>query len=98
MVKRKLKLIDIEDKIKRIEHRAVINPKIRERDNYNCYFCGRNVIEVCSSNTIHHIVPVRYGGEDSLENCITLCLNCHNKLERIYDSLIESLLKKIGDE
>jgi hypothetical protein len=29
---------------------------------------------------LHHIVPEAAGGEDSLENCIPLCLNCHEEV------------------
>lgn len=69
-------------KIERMRLRAELNPKIRKRDNYACHFCGRNVLKICSgAKSIHHKTPCRYGGEDSLENGITICKYCHDKLE-----------------
>ncbi|MDY7031709.1 MAG: HNH endonuclease [Thermodesulfobacteriota bacterium] len=34
---------------------------------------------------LHHIVPKEKGGEDTYENCIPLCLDCHAEV-RAYDS------------
>jgi HNH endonuclease len=33
----------------------------------------------------HHIVPVAKGGNDTAENCIPLCLNCHAEVEAYND-------------
>ena len=30
----------------------------------------------------HHIILKSQGGEDTLENLITLCINCHDKVHR----------------
>ena len=33
----------------------------------------------------HHIVPAARGGQDTFENCIPLCLNCHAEVEAYND-------------
>ena len=45
----------------------------------SCHFCQES--EVLEQ---HHIVPRRHGGDDSPENLVTVCPNCHRKLERLY--------------
>lgn len=47
-----------------------------DRDNYTCQICG-------AKNTrleVHHIKYRSQGGSDDLDNLITLCKDCHNKL------------------
>jgi len=76
--------------------RVKLNPMVRERDNHKCHFCKRNVHEVCNEvgggNTLHHIIPKRFGGKDEPENLITICCYCHQKLE----ILLTKMLKGIG--
>jgi 5-methylcytosine-specific restriction endonuclease McrA len=46
-----------------------------------CRICGhRKDLEQ------HHIVPRRFGGGDSVNNLVTLCGQCHNAVENIYDN------------
>jgi len=45
-----------------------------------CYFCPETE---CLEK--HHIVPKRYGGNDTQENQVSVCPTCHSKLERLYD-------------
>lgn len=77
--------------------RAIINPKVRERDSDRCCFCGKDVHEVSEEigggNTIHHIIPRRYGGEHKEDNLITICAYCHTRLEK-YLAIIENLAVK----
>lgn len=45
-----------------------------------CYFCDEHrVLEQ------HHIVPRRFGGSNKKSNLVTLCPNCHTKIEQVYD-------------
>lgn len=46
------------------------------RDNNTCKMCGKKkgVMEV------HHILPKRLSGTDSIDNLITLCHKCHKKV------------------
>ncbi len=73
--------------------RSIVNPKVRERDNKKCCFCGNDVFEVCKKvgggNTIHHIHPMRYGGKHIESNLITICAYCHQRLEK-YISIVDS--------
>lgn len=46
-----------------------------KRDNKTCNKCEM------MGNTIHHIVPYRVSHDNSLENLLTLCPNCHSKIE-----------------
>lgn len=49
----------------------------RKRDNEKCVICGFNVLV-----EVHHIRPKREGGEDIIENLITLCPNHHTMADR----------------
>lgn len=53
-----------------------------------CYFCGKK--EPLEN---HHIVPRRLGGSDEEDNLLTLCSNCHSKIEKIYN---DKFYSKIG--
>jgi len=45
-----------------------------------CHFCDET-----EALDRHHIVPQRHGGSDDEENLVTVCPNCHRKLETLYD-------------
>ena len=52
-----------------------LRDKAKERDGYECQKCGR---DGNSTNLhAHHIHPSYAGGEDKLENLVTLCSHCH---------------------
>lgn len=61
----------------------------KRRANGTCQLCrkeapfkdknGRPYLEV------HHIVPLSEGGEDSIENTVALCPNCHRKMHSLGD-------------
>jgi 5-methylcytosine-specific restriction protein A len=44
------------------------------RDLYTCRGCGR---VTTNRPQVDHIVPLRAGGTDALDNLQTLCLRCH---------------------
>lgn len=85
-------VVDISDLDKTSELRKVKRQDTRERhpvdpalrkarmikDNFTCQCCldisGEEHMYVLD---FHHVVPVSLGGVDSIENGITLCLNCH---------------------
>lgn len=54
-----------------------LRKKCFERDNFTCKKCK---FEDKTSNKleVHHIIPLYAGGEDKLENLITLCFDCHH--------------------
>lgn len=55
------------------------------RDDFTCMECDKTncVLEV------HHIVPRRLKGADSINNLITLCSKCHAKTEGVEEQFIE---------
>jgi len=65
-------------------HRERIDPAIRKavlsRDNNTCQCCLRGGPDYVDILDLHHIVEVYLGGEDSVENGLTLCLNCHRQV------------------
>ena len=62
------------------------------RDSWTCQDCGcdchatRNGESKDARRLVqaHHVVPRRHGGNDELENLVTLCLSCHQKRETRY--------------
>ena len=47
----------------------------------------------------HHIVWIANGGEDTIENTVALCPNCHKKMHIVADETdVETLLSKIRNE
>ncbi len=67
----------------------IISQAVLVRDNYACRICGANTMgEVDSSRRfdklhfnleVHHIIPRKDGGRDTLKNLITLCESCHHR-------------------
>jgi 5-methylcytosine-specific restriction endonuclease McrA len=49
--------------------------KVLERDGYRCRYCGRTSQEVALD--VDHLVPVREGGSDDLDNLVTACIDCN---------------------
>lgn len=54
-----------------------------------CLFC--NETQVLHT---HHIVPRRHEGSDKEENLVTVCPNCHSKLENLYDDRFYSKIQE----
>lgn len=67
-----------------------IRPKVLERDNFicvrcknNCNNCKRDLKEKGKIKLdVHHIISVKKGGSNSLENLITVCQFCNRMLDR----------------
>jgi uncharacterized protein (DUF983 family) len=47
-----------------------------------CVFCGEDNQSVLHQ---HHIIPRRFNGGEK-DNLLTLCANCHELIEKIYDN------------
>lgn len=60
--------------------RTPINKKLRfeilKRDNFTCQYCGKQPPDVILE--IDHILPVKEGGDNSIENLITSCKECNS--------------------
>lgn len=60
-----------------------------ERDDFNCQYCGRNAKDHKAVLVVDHINPKKRGGEETLENLITSCVECNSgKRARLIKGLI----------
>ena len=60
---------------------ASLSKKTKERDHWECQRCGsRGGQKGDSILHAHHILPKSKGGEDRLENLITVCHDCHEQI------------------
>ena len=57
---------------------------IRKRDHFICQYCGKK-----NSTSVHHISPRRVKIDNHPDNLITLCKNCHPKVERLTDTYLK---------
>lgn len=66
------------------KQRERIDPAIRKavmsRDNNTCQCCKRGGPDYVDILDLHHIVEVYLGGRDTVDNGITVCLNCHKQI------------------
>lgn len=53
-----------------------------ERDKFTCRKCKKTFSK--GKLHAHHIIPFCKGGQDNLENLISVCSVCHTKLENQY--------------
>lgn len=51
--------------------------KVYERDDYTCKYCNKQLTQYTA--TLDHLTPVARGGDHSLENLVTACLDCNSK-------------------
>lgn len=62
------------------------------RDSHTYKMCGAKNIRL----EAHHVIPRRYNGMDSLDNLITLCHSCHDKVTGKEMEYSETLYKMIN--
>lgn len=56
-----------------------------------------NLCEICgnAAKRCHHIVPLKFGGSNEIDNLMVLCIPCHKKVHDSYENaVIEEFLKK----
>lgn len=67
-----------------------VRKRALERDDYSCVVCGTTKEDLGRNPDVHHVVPVRAFVEHpalterdahSLENVVSLCIDCHRKAE-----------------
>jgi len=51
--------------------------KVYERDNYHCRYCQKQLTRFTA--TLDHVHPVAEGGDNSLDNLVTACLDCNSR-------------------
>jgi 5-methylcytosine-specific restriction endonuclease McrA len=63
----------------KLRGRNLSEPKrlVLRRDGARCQVCGFDTLV-----EVHHIIPRRHGGPDTLDNLITLCPNHHTMADR----------------
>jgi len=62
------------------------------RDEYKCQECGKKNCRL----EAHHIVPKRLKGSNSINNLISLCKICHDKIKGKEENFIKRYQKKIN--
>lgn len=78
------------------DRRRVLRREVLDRDGWCCTWCGTS-----ERLTLHHIIPVRRGGENTKANLITVCRPCHDELEvleRQYDEDIIASVQAIDPQ
>ena len=45
------------------------------RDDYYCRYCGRRT----QTLDIDHVIPVKYGGQSTVDNLVTACAKCSRR-------------------
>lgn len=70
--------------------------KARERDNNTCQDCGKTEAQNGKRMHVHHIIPRAEGGNNMLDNLISLCSSCHMKREHATARTQGTTLKKLG--
>ena len=51
--------------------------KVYERDSYRCRYCQKQLTRLTA--TLDHVKPIAEGGDNSLGNLMTSCLDCNRK-------------------
>lgn len=73
--------------------------QIRERDKGRCQECGLKVgKETGFEGHLHHILPKSDGGDDQIDNLITLCFFCHATKILKHRQLIEKKQKNLSPQ
>lgn len=71
---------------------------VKKRANGRCQLCGEGAPFIDQTGEpyleCHHIIWLSEGGEDSVENCVALCPNCHRKMHIINDPIDILKLRK----
>ncbi len=76
---------------------------VKKRANGICQLCKQKALFIDQYGEpyleCHHIVWLSNGGEDSADNCVALCPNCHRKMHIMNDeSDIQVLKQSITDQ
>lgn len=72
-----------------------IRTAVMIRDRFKCFRCESKRRRGLS---VHHIVPRSEGGEDNLENLITLCNKCHDIVEMAACRSLADIVATIEDD
>jgi len=79
----------------RKDHIEKLLTKLDFLDKEECYFCGESSKYYLEE---HHIVPKRYNGSNRDHNLVTLCRDCHRRLEELYtDKVFQTIAGQIEE-
>ena len=83
------------------ERDPLVSEYTKRKANGVCQLCNEKAPFLNSKNEpyleTHHIIWLSKGGEDTIENTVALCPNCHKKMHILnLDSDREYLLKKVN--
>jgi 5-methylcytosine-specific restriction endonuclease McrA len=56
-----------------------LRTSILERDNYTCSICLKSFKD--DKLRLQHLIPIRLGGLDSINNLTAMCYKCHGLTE-----------------
>lgn len=69
------------DVVQDVNDRKPIDPMIKQttfiRDGFKCRCCGKGGAHWLGILVYHHVIPVFLHGEDSVDNGLTICSDCH---------------------
>ena len=73
---------------------------LKEKYNDVCQICGQTFERYDGGrySEIHHLLPLEYGGLDSLDNIVVVCPTCHKKFHYGKDEIIIEMMKKLNEE
>ena len=83
-----------------MEYDPYVAEYVKRRAKGSCELCKKSAPFLDPKGNpfleMHHIVPLTAGGEDSIENTVALCPNCHRKMHVAHFPIDIALLKMIG--
>lgn len=81
------KVIKMSTRHKRIPRAYLLSAlEARGVDTCICSICGFQANPESSILEIHHVTPIREGGNDSADNVVLLCPNCHRAIHNKIDN------------
>lgn len=90
------RMVSLERRSPRVRRAIKLRYQVLERDSFKCADDGKSPDNDRVTLQIHHIKPVSQGGDNSLENLITLCSDCHAGRHAISKTAVRDELLEPG--
>ena len=90
------KTVEMPESVAKIERNRWF---IFNRDDFQCFYCGKSSVEDKSELHIDHVMPRSNGGSDSVSNLVTSCSECNVAKGALVfkEQKMQRLLKEIKD-